>query len=209
MVDEAHAAGRQVAVHAVGERAVAAATDAIEAALRARPRGDHRHRIEHCSLLPEGLAKRLARAGVVVVSQPSFLFERGDRYLRLVPEEQRARLYAFRALSEAGVTLASGSDAPVTAPEPLRSVAAAVDRRTAAGGELTADEGVESAEALRWWTANAAYAGFLESERGMLRPGLRADLLLTSKDPTSCAPDELRELSVERQWVAGRAVTPA
>ena len=209
MVDEAHGAGRQVAIHAVGERAVAGATDAIEAALRVRPRSDHRHRIEHCSLLPTGLAARLARMGVMVVSQPSFVSERADRYIRLVPEEQRAGLYAFRTLSEAGVTLAAGSDAPVTAPEPLRSVAAAADRRTAEDGALTPDERVEAADALRWWTANAAFAGFLESERGALQPGLRADVALLPRDPMTCTPYALRELPVERLWLEGRPAEPS
>src|SRR3990170_2715846 len=106
-VIDAHEAGRQVAVHAVGERAVEAAAGAIDAALRGRPRAGHRHRIEHCGLLPAGLAPRLARLGVVVVSQPAFVFERGERYLQLVPEAQQARLYAFRMLADAGVRLAA------------------------------------------------------------------------------------------------------
>jgi hypothetical protein len=201
-----HEAGRQVAVHAVGERAVAAATDAVEAALRRRPRDGHRHRIEHCGLLPEGLAPRLARLGVAVVSQPSFVYERGERYLQLVPQEQQARLYAFRTLRDAGVRLAAGSDAPVTAPSPLASVAAAVQRRTAAGRPIGADEGVDAVEALGWWTAGAAYVGFLDGELGSLRPGLRADLVLLPAGALEAAPAALRAMAPRRLWRAGREV---
>jgi hypothetical protein len=203
-VFEAHAAGRQVAVHAVGARAVEAAARAIEEALRRRPRDGHRHRIEHASDLPGGLAPRLAALGITVVSQPAVVYERGQRYLELVPERDRERLYAFRALSDAGVALAAGSDAPVTAPDALASVAAAVERRTAAGRLLAAGQAVEAEQALGWWTAGAARAAFLEGERGMVRPGCAADLVLLSKDPTGADQGELREISVRRVWLNGR-----
>lgn len=204
MVREAHQAGRQVAIHAVGEHAVRTAVEAIEAAASGGPREDHRHRIEHCGLLPESAAGRMARLGIVVVSQPAFVSERGDRYLALVPEEQRRALYAFRTLRDAGVALAAGSDAPVTAPEPLVSVAAAVDRRTAGGGVVGPEQAMEAGEALRWWTAGAARAAFLEEERGALRPGLRADLALLRFDPTMCSLDKLRSGRAAAVWVEGR-----
>jgi hypothetical protein len=205
MVAEVHGAGRQIAVHAVGARAVAAGADAIESAVRARRREDHRHRIEHCSMLPEGMAARLAALGVVVVSQPSFITERGARYLELVPEDQHDRLYAFRALLDAGVTLAASSDAPVAEPQPLVSLAAAIDRRTQ-GGQLAPGQSVSTMEALRWWTAGAASAAFFEGERGSIRSGLRADLVLVDADLERCPPDELRELKPSRLWLEGRPV---
>ena len=201
---EVHAAGRQVAVHAVGERAVLAATDAIEAALRDRPRPDHRHRIEHCSLLPDGVAARLARLGVVVVSQPAFVRERGDRYLQLVAQERLRSLYAFRELEEAGVPLAAGSDAPVTRPEPLASVAAAVERTAASGRAVGPNQAVGVEDALRWWTSGAARAAFLEHERGAIRPGLRADLVLLPAGALNATPDDLRSMHVERVWRGAR-----
>ncbi|MEX1254203.1 MAG: amidohydrolase [Dehalococcoidia bacterium] len=200
-----HTAGRQVAIHAVGERTVAATTSAIESALRRLPRDDHRHRIEHCGLLPEGLAPRLARLSIVVVSQPGFVAERGERYLQLVPPEQLASLYAFRTLTEAGVSLAAGSDAPVTAPVPLASVAAAIDRATPSGRSVGPEQAVTAGEAIRWWTARAAHSAFLENERGMVRAGLRADLLLLAADPLDMTPGDLRAAAVEAVWQGGKA----
>ncbi len=205
-VAEVHAAGRQVAVHAISEGAIAAAADAIEGALRASPRDDHRHRIEHCGLLGKGMAARLARLGIVVVSQPSFVSERGDRYLALVPEERHDALYAFRALREAGVALAASSDAPVTVPAPLASVAAAVGRRTASGALVAPKEAVAVEEALGWWTAGAARAAFLEGERGSLQPGLLADLALLPAEALSIGPEGLRSLAVRRVWQGGQEV---
>lgn len=208
IVAEVHAAGRQLAIHAVGERAVAAATGAVEEALRRRPRADHRHRIEHCGLLPNGMAPRMAQLGVVVVSQPAFVFERGERYLRLVPEDKRPGLYAFRTLRDAGVTLAAGSDAPVTAPEPLSSVAAAVDRQTASGRVLAPEQAVGAGDALRWWTAGAAWAALLDGESGAIRAGRQADLVLLPSDATTRPPGALREMHVQKVWQKGHQVAP-
>ena len=209
MVWEVHAAGRQAAVHAVGRRAVAAAASAIQAALKRRPRSDHRHRIEHCSQLPAGAASSFAALGIVVVSQPSFVHERGERYLQLIPESERSGLYAFRTLRAAGVALAAGSDAPVTAPEPLRSAAHAVERRTAGGRPLTPEEAVDYGEALEWWTAGAAHAGFLSDQSGSLRAGRRADLVLLSPNSIDAPSCDARGSSVQRVWHAGQEVTPA
>jgi hypothetical protein len=205
-VAEVHAAGRQVAIHAISEGAIAAAIGAIEGALRASPRDDHRHRIEHCGLLGEGGAARLARSGIMVVSQPSFVFDRGDRYLQLVPEDRHDDLYAFRTLRDAGVALAASSDAPVTAPWPLASAATAADRKTASGAHLALDEAVTVEEALGWWTAGAASSAFLEEERGSLRPGLEADLALLPAEALATGSEGLRSLPVLRAWHRGQEI---
>jgi predicted amidohydrolase YtcJ len=208
LVAEAHGAGRQVAVHAVGEEAVGAASRAIEAALRSRTRPDCRHRIEHAGLLPGGLAPRLAELGITVVSQPALLHERGERYLRLMPEVRLERLYAYRTLAEAGVTLAASSDAPVTPPVPLASVAAAVARTARDGRPLGPAQAVGAEEALRWWTAGAAHAGFLEGERGVLREGLRADVVLLPPDALE-GPQALAAARPARVWREGREIALA
>jgi predicted amidohydrolase YtcJ len=202
IVSRVHQQGRQVAVHAVGERAVTATVMAIDEALRRETRNDHRHRIEHCSQLPAGFEHRIAAQGSVVVSQPLLLYERGDRYCELVPEGQQEGLYAFRALSSAGVPIAASSDAPVTEPAPLPSVLAAVERRTESGADLAPSQSVPISQALQWWTAGAAHASFLEQERGAIRPGFRADLVLL--EPGSLR--DLRNASISEVWLAGNRV---
>jgi len=205
-VQAAHEAGRQLAIHAIGEQAVERVVEALETALRKSPRDDHRHRIEHCSVLPDGMAARIAALGVTVVSQPAFLRERGDRYLRLLADTQIERLYAFRTLSEAGVSIAVGSDAPVTRPEPLVSVATAVDRATASGAKIGPAQAVDTLEALRWWTSGAARSAFLEATRGSLRPGAVADFVLLPQDVLSVSPEELRAYAPVGVWRRGDRV---
>lgn len=202
MVWRVHEAGRQAAIHAVGESAVAAAADALAAALRRRPRRDHRHRIEHCGVCPPSLAHRLAGLGVLVVTQPAFIYHNGDRYLRQVSAKDLPHLYPLRTLLEAGIPLAAGSDAPVAPPGALKGLAGAIYRRSSGGAAVTPDEAVSVEAALVMHTRAAARAAFEEGERGTLRAGKRADLVLLSGDPLSGAPVE--SLRVDMTVVGGK-----
>jgi len=204
LVAEAHGRGWQVAVHAVEERAVAAAVAAYEAALGQRPCADHRHRIEHCGLCPPDLVRRIAAAGVLVVTQPSFLYYNGDRYLRQVPPEKQAYLYPLRSLERAGVSPAAGSDCPVVAPDVIAGLYGAVARRSAGGRPLPGAEAIGIQEALAMYTAGAAFSSFAEGERGSIGLGRLADLVVLSGDPTDCSPADLLALRPEMTIVGGR-----
>jgi hypothetical protein len=192
-----HQAGRQVAIHAVGEAAVAAAARALADVQGRRPRRDHRHRIEHCGVCPPALARRLAALGVLVVTQPSFVYHNGDRYLRQVSAEDLPYLYPLRTLLETGVPVAAGSDAPVAPPGPLSGLAGAVRRLSSGGAAVAPGQAVSVEEALAMHTRAAAYAAFEEGERGSLRAGKRADLVLLSGLPTRQAGDPLSGAPVD------------
>jgi predicted amidohydrolase YtcJ len=206
LVAEGHGRGWQVAVHAVEERAVAAAVAAFEAALRGQPRADHRHRIEHCGLCPPDLVRRIAVVGLLVVTQPSFLYYNGERYVRQVPPEKQAYLYPLRSLGRAGVRLAAGSDCPVVVPDVVAGLYGAVARRSAAGRPLPGAEAIGIEEALAMYTAGAAFSCFAEGERGSIAPGRLADLVVLSSDPMACPPAELVALRPEMTVVGGRVV---
>jgi len=204
LVADAHGQGWQVAVHAVEERAVAAVVAAYEAALAERPRGDHRHRIEHCGICPPELVRRIAAAGVLVVTQPSFLYYNGERYLRRVASEKQTNLYPLRSLGRAGVRLAAGSDCPVAPPDVIAGLYGAVARRSADGRPLPGAEAVSIEEALAMYITGAAFSTFAEGERGSIAPGWLADLVVLSDDPAACPPAELLGLRPELTIVGGR-----
>lgn len=206
MVWRVHQAGRQVAIHAVGEAAVAAAAQALAGALKRRPRRDHRHRIEHCGVCPPALARRLAALGVLVVTQPSFVHYNGDRYLRQVPAEDLPHLYPLRALLEAGVPVAAGSDAPVVPPGPLSGLVAAVRRLSSGGAAVAPGQAVSAEQAMAMHTRAAAHVAFEERECGSLRSGKRADLVLLSDDPLSETPLDI--LRVEMTVSGGQIAWP-
>jgi predicted amidohydrolase YtcJ len=206
MVWRAHVEGWQVAIHAVEERAVSAAARAFAQAQARGPREDHRHRIEHCGICSPALARDIAAAGVVVVTQPSFLYHNGDRYLRQVPTEKQAHLYPLRSLQRVGVRLAAGSDCPVVAPDVMSGLYGAVARRARSGRVLPGKETVSMGEVLAMYTRGAAWATFAEGERGSIAPGRLADLVVLSGDPGTCPAEDVPTLQPELTILSGRVM---
>ena len=209
LVWQAHAAGFQVATHAIGDRAIEMVLDAYERALARLPRPDHRHRIEHCGVLRPDLIDRIARLGVLVVSQPIFIAEYGDGFIRHLGLERIQLTYPFRILLDAGIRLVFSTDCPVSAYQPLRCIQAAVLERTASGRSYALEEAITVEEALPLYTVNGAYATFEEHRKGTLRPGMLADFVVLERDPRTVDPEELADLRVLRTVIGGKTVYEA
>lgn len=171
------ASGWQVCTHAIGSRANREALDAYERALREFPGVDHRLRIEHAQHVEREDLPRFARLGVIASVQPAHAV--ADRPLceARFDEEVLRGSYAWRTLNATGARLALGSDAPVDRIDPRWTFACATER----AGWRT-EETLSREEALRGMTRDAAYGGFMESERGMLAPGYAADVVVLSHD---------------------------
>ena len=203
MVFEIHKAGLQAVLHAVEEKTIEAACDAIEYALKQLPRHDHRHRIEHCSVCPPALAKRIGDLGIMVVTQPAFLYYSGDRYLETVPSEQLQNLYPIKRLMGHHVRVAAGSDFPITKPNPLIGLYTAITRMSESGKPVLPHEGIDRLEALRMYTETAAAANFEERVRGSIAIGKAADLVVLNDDPTRVNADEIKSIKVEMTIING------
>ncbi|TFH23414.1 MAG: hydrolase, partial [Myxococcales bacterium] len=147
-IARAHARGRAVAIHCVTRVELVIACAALAAA--GTVAGD---RVEHASIAPPELASQLAALGVTVVTQPSFVRERGDRYLVDVDERDLPWLYRLRGFDEAGVALAGGTDAPYGSADPWAAMRAAVDRRTLAGRTVGSEEAISPERALALFTS--------------------------------------------------------
>lgn len=184
LVARAVAAGFWCAIHAIGDRANRWVLDAYEAHADASRRLGARHRIEHVQLLHPDDLPRLARLGVVASMQP--IHATSDRDIAERYWGTRSRwAYAWRSLRAQGTVLAFGSDAPVESPDVLVGLYAAVTRRRAAepdGAQWFPEETLSVEEALRAYTAGAAFASGEENLRGMLSPGKLADLVVLSDD---------------------------
>ena len=196
-VRSVHEAGFQAAVHAVEAAAVEAAAGILD--------GRRRDRIEHCSECPPSILRKLRGSGIVVVTQPRFIYDSGARYLSQAPEDMRPWLYRMRSLQGVG-PVAAGSDAPVSEPHPLLGMYAAMTRRAESGEVVGADEAVPAEGALAMHTVNAAYAARQESDRGTIEVGKLADLALIDRDPTAVGPDELLSARVSLTMVGGGVV---
>lgn len=206
MVLEADQSGVQVAIHAIEHSSVEAAIAALEYAQRHSPRVNLRHRIEHCSECPPELRKRLARLNPVIVSQPSFVYYSGERYLSQVPAGVQHWLYPFKSLMNKGLVVAGSSDSPVVPNNPLTGILAAITRRAASGQVVQAAEAVSPRQALEMYTINAAYASSEEKIKGSLCPGKVADIVMLSANPLLLPPDEIKNISVEMTVLGGEIV---
>ena len=206
MVLRIHQADFQACLHAVEEKAVEAACSAIEYALKKSPRSDHRHRIEHCSVCSPSLAKKLADLGIMVVTQPSFVYYSGDRYLRTVPAEALKHLYPIRTLLKTGVKVAASSDCPIAPANPMTGIYAAASRMTETGEGVLPKEKITPGEALRMYGEYAARATFDEGMKGSISPGKLADLVVLNGDPAKVPIDEIKDIKVEITILDGKIV---
>jgi len=180
LVARAARAGDAVAVHCTGVASLVAALAAfaaLPARLRRRP-----HRLEHVGECPPALIGEIARLGLTVVTNPAFVYWRGDVYRRETPRARHGWLYRAHTLAAAGIPLAAGSDAPVVAPDPWRTMAAARNRRTRAGRPLGGRERLAARDALALVTTGAA-AALGRLELGRLVPGSVADAVVVPEDP--------------------------
>jgi predicted amidohydrolase YtcJ len=169
-VRTAHEQDRPVAVHCVTRTALALTVAALDAA--GALIGD---RIEHGSVVPPELRRLVASLGLVVVTQPNFVAERGDRYLAEVDADDQPHLYPCRSLLDAGIGVGGGTDAPFGDPDPWLAIRAAVERRTAAGAPLGLREAVSPERALALFLTPPDDPG---GEVRRVRPGAPADLCL-------------------------------
>jgi predicted amidohydrolase YtcJ len=205
LVRAAARAGWPVAVHAIGDRANREALDAF-AATRAdwQPLG-LRQRVEHAQCLHPDDLPRFAELGVACSVQ--FSHAPSDRDLA---DEAWAGLtagaYAYRSLVESGAVVANGSDAPVEELDPLAGIRAAVLRSADGRPAWHPEQALTAEQALHACTVAPAWLAGEERRRGRLLPGFLADLVVLSRDPVECPPDELESVEVVATMVGGRWV---
>ena len=204
----ADAAGLQIAVHAVGDAAVRRTLDGYELARRTNGPRDSRHRVEHVELLHPKDVGRFAELGVVASMQPYHCTrpELGylPSWLRFVPQERFKDSFPWQTLRAAGTHLAFGSDWPVVSMNPFLGFDAAVNRQPWA--DTLPFEAQTLAQTLAGYTRDAAYAESKEHEKGTLKAGLLADLVLLSDDVFALPPKDLARLSAELTVCGGNIV---
>jgi predicted amidohydrolase YtcJ len=143
-----HRAGSALAIHCVTAEQMLVSIAALE---QAGPAAD---RIEHAGIVPPGSAQQLARLGIAVVTNPGFIADRGDDYVREIPTVEQNWLYPCASLIQAGVAVAAGTDAPFGPADPWHCIEAAMTRRTAGSTVLGRSEQVSGVRALRLFLAD-------------------------------------------------------
>ncbi len=211
-VRKAKDCGAQVATHAIGDRGNRIALDTYARVLGDDKSSDHRWRIEHAQIVALDDIPRFAQLGVIASMQPKHATSdmpwAGDR----VGEARLAGAYAWRRFLDSGARLALGSDFPVESVDPRLGLSAAVTRQDRDGnpsGGWLPGQRLTAVEALRGFTADAAWAGKDEAEVGKLAPGLRADFVVLDGDPLAVPSARLDDLQIRSTWVDGRPVYEA
>jgi len=207
---DAHRAGWQIMVHALGDRAQDMVLTAFEAAQKAAPRADARLRIEHVGHAwvddPQRLAERVARMkqdGVIPSPQVSMLW----RYSAADLQEPGVKFFPLKSMIDLGFHPPNGADTLGTqnfATDPLFALARAVRRDTKYGVLVHPEEAISTMDAIRMFTSWAAYAGFLESSRGSIEAGKLADLVVLSADPLTTPPANFGDFSVDTTILGGK-----
>jgi predicted amidohydrolase YtcJ len=201
--------GQQLCIHAIGDRAISIVLDLFADVEAANGRRDRRPRIEHSQHVAPTDFDRYARLGVVAAVQPYHAIDDGKWAEKRIGPDRAKTTYAFRSFLDHKVRLAFGSDWPVAPLSPIEGMYAAVTRATLDGKRPSGwipEQKVTAAEAIEAYTMGAAYAEFMEREKGSIAPGKLADLVLLSGDPTAIAPEAIRNLTVRLTVVGGRVV---
>lgn len=187
---EADRLGLQIAVHCTGDGAVRRVLDAYDLARGRNGRRDSRHRIEHIELVDDSDVPRFADLGVIAAMQPLHVpNQTWDPWPARVGPERWRRSFAWSSLREAGARLAFGSDWSVVSMNPLTGIHAALTRRPWQEGDPDQRQTLE--QTLLGYTRDAAYAEFMEGEKGMLKAGYLADVVMLSEDLFETPVDEL------------------
>lgn len=198
--------GFPVAIHAVTNNMVEAVIGSFAKAKTSLQGKILHFRIEHCSECTPVSLERLKQIKPIIVSQPPFVYYSGDRYLKIIAAESIPWLYRFKSLMNAGLTVAAGSDSPVTPFSPTTGIYAATTRHTAEGQFLNIKETVSRYEALQMYTVNAAHASSEEHNKGSITPGKLADIAILNGNPLTCDPERLKDINVDMTIIGGKIV---
>jgi len=209
MMTGAEAAGLQLIIHAIGDKAIRDLLDIFHDLAEMNGARDRRLRMEHAQHIHPDDIPRFAVQGVIASMQPYHAIDDGRWAEDVIGAERARTTYAFRSLIDSGAHVALGSDWYVAPANPIEGIYAAVTRRTLDGRKpdgWVPEQKITVEQALRGYTYEGAYASFEEDRKGMIKAGMLADLVLIDRDLTAIPPDTLRDAEVVTTIVGGRVV---
>ncbi len=208
IIREAHAANWQLGIHAIGDAAIELTIDELAAALDESPRGDHRHYLNHFTVMPSAAAMdKMAAYDIAITQQPNFTYTLDGRYSEYLDGDRLQHNNPLRTPMDHGIHVAISSD--ILPIGPMVGIYAAVTRKGMSGNVYGADEALTVMEALRGYTLYGAYLTFEEDQKGSLEPGKLADMIVLDQDILTIDPDHIMDIKVEQTWLGGKLVYEA
>lgn len=203
-----HKAGLRTCTHAIGDRAIDMALEAIEAAVKSRPWPSHRHRIEHAGYVLPRQLKKMKELGVNVSASIGFCYPIGDSHIAALGQSRLCGYYPMKSFKDHGIVAAGNSDG-FGSSWALTGIYGCVTRKSRTGRLLCKDEAVGIMDALRAYTLNAAYLEGNEATKGSIEHGKLADFVVLDRDITKANPDEILKARVLVTIVGGEVVYEA
>ena len=206
VIGRANEQGMPVAIHAIGDGCLDMVLNAVEKALAAHPREDHRHGIVHCQITRPDQLERMARLKMHIYAQTVFI-DYDSRIVRARVGDLADSSYSWKTLMNRGLTVSNGTDCPVEQPDALRGIQCAVTRSSLAGGEAyLPEEAFTVQEALDSYTSAGARASFEENIKGRVEPGMLADFVVLGRSPFDAPANEISQIPVCETWLGGKKV---
>jgi predicted amidohydrolase YtcJ len=207
MVGLAHEAGWQIGTHATGDRALDAVVEAYAKALAAKPDRDRRHYLIHADLVTPAALGRMAKLGVGANFNSTIKFLIADGQVASIGPRRAAYEWPYRTALEAGVVVATGSDAPVTDGNWRQGIASCVTRRGKQSNTVSGpEERISLNQAIWSHTAAGAWQDHAESWKGTLEVGMAADCCVLEGPITGVEPEAIGAMRVDATVVDGRVV---
>lgn len=205
------AAGFQVHIHALAERAVREALDAIEAARAVNGPSDHRHHLAHLQIIHPDDRPRLRELGVVANFQPLWACSEPQMTELTIPflgPERSRWQYPIGELERLGTSLAFGSDWPVSTPDPLAEMHVAVNRvaPSESGEPFLPEQRITLATAIHAFTMGSAYVNHLDTQTGSIEVGKLADLTVVDRDLFAAGTEHIADARVVLTLAGGTPV---
>jgi predicted amidohydrolase YtcJ len=201
-----HRLGWQISIHAIGDRAIDAAINAIERSLKESPRTNSRPRIEHVALATPEMLERISRLQIITVLQPTFLYQLGDNWISQLGYERAKKAKPFRRILDQGLLMAFSSDRPAVDGAPLLGIHSSVNEMTKSGRPYAPDQKISVEEALRCYTVNGAYASFEENIKGSIEPGKLADIVVLADNIFEIPTERIKDTEVVSTMIDGNFV---
>ncbi len=205
IVTTAHGLGWQLGFHAIGDAAIVLTVAAFTDAIDAQPRDDHRHFLNHFTVMPpDETMQQMAEYDIFIAQQPNFTYTLEGRYAANLEDARLAHNNALRSPMDHGVFVALGSD--ILPIGPMVGIYAAVTRKGMSGKVYGAEEKLTMEEAIRGYTAYGAYFTWEEDTKGTLAPGMLADMIVLSEDLLTIDPEKILDVQVEMTVVDGKVL---
>ena len=207
LIAHAHRNGKQIGVHATGDKAIDATVDGFIKGYSEKPIDDLRHYIIHGDFINRATAERMAKYNFGVAMQPYIKSWLGDILPEVVGKDRADNQFPMRMVLDTGTNLTGSSDAPMTPLNWRLGLKAAVLRENLGSGRVSGPEQcITLEEALKMYTINGAWQDHMEDVKGSIEVGKLADFCILEKDLFSVDPHELPEIPVLMTIVGGKIV---